>query len=383
VPRAAATTPFFAAVQSVFPELGVRRENFVVISGIGCSSRFPYYMKHVRLPHHSWPRTRRRNWLSRLPTPNLKSGWSRETVTPWPSVATTPFTSCAANVGIKVLLFNNRHLRPDQGPILAHLRISKGHQSTPYGSPDRPFNPISLAIGAEATFVGPSVDIFQAHPERHSARRRCPQRVCPSSKSCRTANIFNDGAWNGVTEKDARSEHVIQLEHAKPLIFGKARDKGIRRKPDGDIEVVPSATASLESDLIVHDAHHPRPSLRFLLSHMEGQTTAFPPTHRCPARLDDLPRYEDVVNDQVAAVIQQKGPGNLNNSSAAATFGKSSNLAKPVISSTGPRITQLTRRVFDQSGRRIALKMASHSLYPSRLAAFSARRINFSVREPS
>jgi len=114
-----------------------------------------------------------------------------------------------------------------------------------------------------------------------------------------------------LTEKEARSEHVIQIEHGKPLIFGKNKDKGIRRKPDGDIEVVALGNGISESDLIVHDAHHPRPSYAFLLSHMEHRP-GFPTPLGVFRAWDDLPRYEDVMNEQIQAVIAKKGRGDLN-----------------------------------------------------------------------
>ncbi len=214
------------------------------------------------------------------------------------------------NVGIKVLLFNNRIYGLTKGQYSPTSEFQKVTKSTPYGSPDRPFNPISLAIGAEATFVARSVDIFQAHL-KDTLRAAAAHKGSAFVEILQNCNIFNDGAWTGVTEKDARSEHVIQIEHGKPLVFGKSRDKGIRRKPDGDIEVVPLGNGISESDLIVHDAHHPRPSYAFLLSHMEGRP-GFPTPIGVLRAWDDLPRYEDVVNDQVAAIIQQKGPGNLN-----------------------------------------------------------------------
>jgi len=123
-------------------------------------------------------------------------------------------------------------------------------------------------------------------------------------------NIFNDGAWTGITEKDARSEHVIQLEHGKPLVFGKNRDKGIRRKSDGDIEVVQLGSGITESDLVVHDAHHPRPSYAFLLSHMEHRE-GFPTPIGVLRAWDDLPRYEDVINQQIRDVQAKRGTGDL------------------------------------------------------------------------
>ncbi len=187
--------------------------------------------------------------------------------------------------------------------------FNKKTKSTPYGSLDRPFNPISLAIGAEATFVARSVDVFQAHLKdtlRHAAAHKGSAFV----EILQNCNIFNDGAWTGITEKDARSEHVIQLEHGKPLVFGKNRDKGIRRKSDGDIEVVQLGNGITEVDLVVHDAHHPRPSYAFLLSHME-QREGFPTPIGVLRAWDDLPRYEDVINQQIRDVQAKRGLGDL------------------------------------------------------------------------
>jgi 2-oxoglutarate ferredoxin oxidoreductase subunit beta len=213
------------------------------------------------------------------------------------------------NVGIKVLLFNNRIYGLTKGQYSPTSEFHKMTKSTPFGSPDRPFNPVSLAIGAEATFVARSVDIFQAHL-KDTLKAAAKHRGSAFVEILQNCNIFNDGAWVGLTEKDARSEHVIQLEHGKPLVFGKNKDKGIRRKADGDIEVVQLGNGISESDLVVHDAHHPRPSYAFLLSHMEHRP-GFPTPIGVFRAWDDLPRYEDVMSDQVKEVIQRKGPGDL------------------------------------------------------------------------
>jgi 2-oxoglutarate/2-oxoacid ferredoxin oxidoreductase subunit beta len=213
------------------------------------------------------------------------------------------------NVGVKILLFNNRIYGLTKGQYSPTSEFHKLTKSTPYGSPDRPFNPISLAIGAEATFVARSVDIFQSHL-KDTLKAVAKHRGSAFLEILQNCNIFNDGAWLNLTEKDARSEHVIQLEHGKALIFGKNRDKGIRRKPDGDIEVVALGNGISESDLIVHDAHHPRASYAFLLSHMEHRP-GFPTPIGILRDWDDLPRYEDVVVQQVQEVIQKKGAGDL------------------------------------------------------------------------
>ena len=295
--RAAATTPFSSAVQSVFPELGIKRENFVVISGIGCSSRFPYYMNtfgfhtiHGRAPAVATGlkavRPDLEVWVATGDGDALSIGGNHT------------IHMLRRNVGLKVLLFNNRIYGLTKGQYSPTSEFNKKTKSTPFGSLDRPFNPVSLAIGAEATFVARSVDVFQAHLKetlKHAAAHKGSAFV----EILQNCNIFNDGAWFSLTERDARSEHVIQLEHGKPLVFGKNRDKGIRRKSDGDIEVVQLGNGITESDLIIHDAHHPRPVLRFP-AFAHGAPPRFPDAHRRLPRLGRPPalRGRDEPADQ-------------------------------------------------------------------------------------
>jgi len=212
-------------------------------------------------------------------------------------------------VGVKVLLFNNRIYGLTKGQYSPTSEFNKKTKSTPFGSMDRPFNPVSLAIGSEATFVARSVDVFQAHL-KDTLRAAARHRGSAFIEILQNCNIFNDGAWTSMTEKDARTEHVLQLEHGKPLVFGKNRDHGIRRKSDGDIEVVKLGDGITEADLVVHDAHHPRPSYAFLLSHMEHRP-GFPTPIGVFRSWDDLPRYEDAMRDQIQKVIAKRGHGDL------------------------------------------------------------------------
>ncbi len=297
-----------AAVQSVFPELGIPREKFVVVSGIGCSSRFPYYMNTYGF-HSIHGRAPAIATGVKIANPELEVWMATGDGDALAIGGNHTIHMLRRNVGIKVLLFNNRIYGLTKGQYSPTSEFHKITKSTPFGSPDRPFNPVSLAIGAEATFVARSVDIFQAHL-KDTLRAAAAHKGSAFVEILQNCNIFNDGAWVSLTEKDARSEHVIQIEHGKPLVFGKNRDKGIRRKPDGDIEVVALGNGVTEADLIVHDAHHPRPSYAFLLSHMEGRP-GFPSHIGVLRAWDDLPRYEDVVNNQVGEIIQQKGPGDL------------------------------------------------------------------------
>ena len=297
-----------AAVQSVFPELGIPREKFVVVSGIGCSSRFPYYMNtfgfhsiHGRAPAVATGikaiRPDLEVWVATGDGDALSIGGNHT------------IHMLRRNVGIKVLLFNNRIYGLTKGQYSPTSEFNKKTKSTPFGSMDRPFNPVSLAIGSEATFVARSVAVFQAHL-KETLRAAAQHRGSAFIEILQNCNIFNDGAWNAVTEKDARSDNVLELEHGKPLIFGKNRDKGIRRKPDGDIEVVTLGNGISASDLVVHDAHHPRPSYAFLLSHMEHRP-GFPTPIGLFRSWDDLPRYEDAIHDQINKVIDKRGRGNL------------------------------------------------------------------------
>ena len=194
-----------SAVQSVFPELGIRKENFVVVSGIGCSSRFPYYMNtygfhsiHGRAPavatgvkiaNHELE-----VWMATGDGDALAIGGNHT------------IHMLRRNVGVKVLLFNNRIYGLTKGQYSPTSEFHKVTKSTPYGSADRPFNPVSLAIGSEATFVARSVDVFQSHLKdtlRHAAAHKGSAFV----EILQNCNIFNDGAWFSLTEKDARSEH--------------------------------------------------------------------------------------------------------------------------------------------------------------------------------
>jgi len=297
-----------AAVQSIFPELGIPREKFVIVSGIGCSSRFPYYMNtfgfhsiHGRAPAVATGikaiQPDLEVWVATGDGDALSIGGNHT------------IHMLRRNVGVKVLLFNNRIYGLTKGQYSPTSEFNKKTKSSPFGSMDRPFNPVSLAIGSEATFVARSVAVFQAHL-KDTLRAAAQHRGSAFIEILQNCNIFNDGAWNSVTEKDARTDHVLELEHGKPLIFGKNRDKGIRRKPDGDIEVVTLGNGVTASDLVVHDAHHPRPSYAFLLSHMEHRPD-FPTPIGLFRSWDDLPRYEDVIHDQIEKVVAKRGRGSV------------------------------------------------------------------------
>jgi 2-oxoglutarate/2-oxoacid ferredoxin oxidoreductase subunit beta len=296
-----------AAVQAVFAELGVPREKFVFISGIGCSSRFPYYMNtfgfhtiHGRAPAIATGvklvRPDLDVWVATGDGDSLSIGGNHT------------IHMLRRNVGLKVLMFNNKIYGLTKGQYSPTSEVGKKAKSTPFGSVDRPFSPLSLALGSEATFIARSVDVFQQHL-KETLRKAAAHQGSAYIEILQNCNIFNDGAWETITEKEARSEQVVQLEHGKPLIFGKNRDKGIRLV-GLDLDVVALGNGITEKDLLVHDEHNPNPVYAFALSRMDSMP-GFPTPIGVLRALQGVPRYEDLIQQQIRDVIAKKGKGDL------------------------------------------------------------------------
>jgi len=295
-----------AAVQSVFPELGIPREKFAVVSGIGCSSRFPYYMNtfgfhtiHGRAPAVATglklARPDLEVWVATGDGDSLSIGGNHT------------IHMIRRNVGLKVLLFNNKIDGLTKGQYSPTSEIGKKAKSTPFGSVDRPFAPLALALGAGATFVCRSVDVFQPHL-KSTLKRVASHKGTAFTEILQNCNIFNDGAWDAIAEKDVRDDHVLFLEHGKPLIFGKAKNKGIRQN-GFDIEVVTIGEGATEADLLVHNEQHPSPAYAYMLASMDTRPGF--PTPVGVLRAVDAASYEDLVNGQIQQVVSQKGKGDL------------------------------------------------------------------------
>ncbi len=295
-----------SAVQSVFPELGIAKEKFVVVSGIGCSSRFPYYMNtygfhgiHGRAPAIATgikiARPELEVWVATGDGDALSIGGNHT------------IHMLRRNVGIKVLLFNNRIYGLTKGQYSPTSEMGKKAKSTPYGSLDRPFNPLSVALGVEATFVARSVDIFQPHL-KGVLKKAAAHSGSAFVEVLQNCNIFNDGAWESLTDKGLRDDHTISLEHGQPLVFGKDGDKGIRRK-GLELEVVTLGNGVTEEDLVVHDERNPNPAYAFLLSRMDSRPDF--PTPIGVLRAVEAPCYEQEVAQQLQAVTARKGEGDL------------------------------------------------------------------------
>lgn len=292
------------ALQSVFPELGIPREKFVVVSGIGCSSRLPYYVNtfgfhsiHGRAPGIATG--------IKLANPEL-SVWIGTGDGDALSIGGNHLIhAMRRNLGVKILLFNNRIYGLTKGQYSPTSEIGKRTKSTPAGSADRPFNPISLALGASCTFVARGVDVFIPHL-REVFLRAAKHQGTAYVEILQNCNIFNDGAWLHLTEKDIRDDQSIEIVHGKPLIFGKDRDKGLRRAGNA-LEIVSLGNGITEKDLLVHDETDP--VVGFLLSRMQ------PPDFPTPIGVfhcePDLLPYEVLCREQILAAREKKGPGDM------------------------------------------------------------------------
>src|SRR5512144_1959688 len=211
-------------IRNFLPELGLRRENMVFVSGIGCSSRFPYYLETYGL--HSIH--------GRAPTMATGLALAREDLSVWVVTGDGDSLSIGGNhlihalrrnINITILLFNNRIYGLTKGQYSPTSEVGKVTKSTPVGSIDHPFDPIALALGADASFVARTVDVETKHLQQ-IVKRAHAHRGAAFVEVLQNCNVFNDGAFADVTEKDRKADHTLVLEHGKPLVFGKNRNKG-------------------------------------------------------------------------------------------------------------------------------------------------------------
>jgi len=208
------------------------------------------------------------------------------------------------NVDVNLLLFNNRIYGLTKGQYSPTSEAGKVTKSTPDGSVDNPFRPLVLALGADATFVARSIDVEAKHLQE-TIRQAHAHRGASFVEILQNCNIFNDGAFAGLTDRDVKADNQLVLEHGKPMAFGKARDRGIRMNGMRP-EVVQLGDGVGESDLLVHDKHNP--VLAYLLAHMT------PPTFPTPIGVlyeAERPPYEQGVRAQIEAARSRPGAGDL------------------------------------------------------------------------
>ncbi|MFJ6756996.1 MULTISPECIES: 2-oxoacid:ferredoxin oxidoreductase subunit beta [unclassified Streptomyces] len=297
-----------AAVQGFMPELGLAKENIVFVSGIGCSSRFPYYMNTYGM--HSIH--------GRAPAIATGLATSRRDLSVWVVTGDGDALSIGGNhlihalrrnVNLKILLFNNRIYGLTKGQYSPTSEVGKITKSTPMGSLDAPFNPVSLAIGAEASFVARTVDSDRKHLTE-VLRAAADHQGTALVEIYQNCNIFNDGAFEVLKDRDQALEAVIRLEDGRPIRFGADDAKGVVRNPaTGDLEVV-DVTPANESQILVHDAKTASATTAFALSRLADPDTL----HHTPIgvfRSVERPVYDTLMADQLDTAIDRSGKGDL------------------------------------------------------------------------
>jgi 2-oxoglutarate/2-oxoacid ferredoxin oxidoreductase subunit beta len=289
-----------AAMQSFMPELGIERERTVFVSGIGCAARFPYYMNTYGM--HSIH--------GRAPAIATGLASSRPDLSVWVVTGDGDALSIGGNhlihalrrnVNVKILLFNNKIYGLTKGQYSPTSELGKVTKSTPMGSLDFPFNPLSLAIGAEATFVARSIDTDKAGTTA-VLRAAAQHKGTAFVEIFQNCPIFNDDAWAFVRD-DKEGVNRIMLKHGEPIRWGK--DKGLRQRADGSIEVC----AGDAPDVLVHDEVHESAALAFALSRVTQDTHGGTPVG--VFRNIERPVYDELMAGQLATAVEKRGHGDL------------------------------------------------------------------------
>ncbi|MCH8010528.1 MAG: 2-oxoacid:ferredoxin oxidoreductase subunit beta [Candidatus Marinimicrobia bacterium] len=293
-----------AQVQKTFPELGIPKEKIVFISGIGCSSRFPYYMKtfgfhtiHGRAPTIASG--------VKLANPDL-SVWVITGDGDSLSIGGNHFIHLMRrNFDINVIMFNNEIYGLTKGQYSPTSELGKVTKSTPFGSLDRPFNPPLLALGAASTFVARSIDKMTHHLQ-DMLKRTHQHKGTSFLEIYQNCNIFNDGAFKNLTDKEVKDDNLLILENGKPMIFGSKKNKGIHLdgfKP----EVVKLNGKFSVNDLVVHEESD---------RNLGGILSNFTHSEKFPTPIgvlycEEKPTYEDLLYDQIKSAKKRLGEGDL------------------------------------------------------------------------
>jgi 2-oxoglutarate/2-oxoacid ferredoxin oxidoreductase subunit beta len=291
-----------AAMQQFMPELGIERERTVFVSGIGCAARFPYYMNTYGM--HSIH--------GRAPAIATGLASSRPDLSVWVVTGDGDALSIGGNhlihalrrnVNMKILLFNNRIYGLTKGQYSPTSELGKVTKSTPMGSLDWPFNPLSLVIGAEATFVARAIDTDKAGVTE-VLRAAAEHRGSAFVEIFQNCPIFNDDAFDFVRD-DKEGVNRIALRDGEPIRWGKDLEKALRQRRDGSIDVCEAT----DVDVLVHDASHESAALAFALSRVTQETHGGTPVG--VFRNVKRPVYDELMAGQIAEATEKRGPGDL------------------------------------------------------------------------
>jgi 2-oxoglutarate ferredoxin oxidoreductase subunit beta len=295
-----------AAIQGFMPTMGIKRENTVFVSGIGCAARLPYYMDTYGI--HSIH--------GRAPAIATGLATSRADLSVWVIGGDGDLLSIGGNhllhalrrnVNLKILLFNNRIYGLTKGQYSPTSEVGKTTKSTPMGSIDRPLNPVSIALGAEATFVARTLDSDRKHLTA-TLQAAAEHRGTAFVEIMQNCDIYNDGAFDVLKNVETRDEHVVWLEPDQPVRFGNDASKGVRVSPRGRLEVV-DVDADNTDSLLIHDPQADEPELAFALSRLGNVDNGVTPLgiFRAVSR----PAYDDGARAQVEEARAAKGNGDL------------------------------------------------------------------------
>jgi 2-oxoglutarate ferredoxin oxidoreductase subunit beta len=289
-----------ASIQKALPQVGIRKEDIVFISGIGCSSRFPYYMDTYGM-HTVHGRAPTIATGLKVANPDL-SVWIVTGDGDGFSIGGNHVLHiCRRNVDVNLLLFNNRIYGLTKGQYSPTSEVGKRTKSTPMGSIDRDINPCAVALSAEATFVARTIDTDPKHMDKIFVEASS-HKGTSFMEILQNCVIFNDGAWEHVSKRKTRAEHAVFLEHGEPLVFGVNGDKGIRLN-GFNVEVVELGDEYTEDDLLVHDQHNP------IQAHIVSRMTY--PDFPVPMGViykADATIYEEALMSQVEAARENKAP---------------------------------------------------------------------------
>ena len=294
-----------AQMKKALAPLGIPREKMIFISGIGCSSRFPYYMNTYGF----------HTIHGRAPTLATGLKMSRPDLQVWVITGDGDGLSIGGNhlihairrnVDLKIILFNNEIYGLTKGQYSPTSRAGTRTKSSPLGSVENPLRPLSLAIGAEATFVARTIDV-DIHHLTETLKRAAAHRGTAFVEVYQNCKIFNDDVFGYATDKSIKADNILQLQHGRPLVFGKDRNKGIRLH-GLDPEVVDLGNGIAIDDLLVHDEKAEEPSLAYLLSRM-----VHPVFPECVGvfRAVERPTFDGMVNQQVEDAVKTRGRGKL------------------------------------------------------------------------
>jgi 2-oxoglutarate/2-oxoacid ferredoxin oxidoreductase subunit beta len=278
----------------------------VFVSGIGCSSRFPYYMNTYGM--HSIH--------GRAPAIATGLSTSRPDLSVWVVTGDGDALSIGGNhlihalrrnVNLKILLFNNRIYGLTKGQYSPTSEVGKVTKSTPMGSLDNPFNPVSVALGAEATFVGRTLDSDRKHLTS-VLRAAADHQGTALVEIYQNCNIFNDGAFDILKDSDSRDDWLIRMEHGEPLRFGADGSRAVVRGVNGAL-VIEDDVAADDPRVVIHDAHAEDPSYAFALSRLSSQDSRYSPMG--VFRSVERPTYDKMMADQLDAAARRSGSGKL------------------------------------------------------------------------